>query len=1194
MHKMHDRSTMCAYNCKAIAHHTTRRELTCALDQRKAKLDADLEKTPSLRQREISMSANMAVAASAAEVPIPLPLPNDDSMLEDEHLHDHEGGASIQPRPRQPSRANVADIPVPEGDDSYYDEHDTEPSLADPNGHTNGASRSVRSLVTIDREPRHASNGGTRHSPTKRGPKPKKGTTAPSRRNEPRARASAPAAPTSTLPRDPKAPPGAQTEPAEGDASQGPIVLGNLRFIENLDASGGQARQAKPPTLQRQRYEQECIDAAIASRLLPDVASKAEKVSFGKALSAGDWTTYFTCRNAILRLWHRNPMLWLGEREAKGVAEDDAYLKLCSATWEFLLRAGYINFGCVTLPQGGPPPRASTRERTIVVVGAGVAGLSAARHLQAMIRQFESRLPCRYKVKIVEARGRIGGRVYSHQLSNGGPGNRIDLGAQIVTGFSGGNPLNVVLRQQLRTPYHSLTQARNDLIHDASGRPFPRSIDDKAQGVFNLLLELAAKFRTNDLQDTTDKDVKLAPHADKLLGVAKTTGSKPSEDVAGDPLATLRQLGFEIHPDASMPTVEEGPSLGATMTNALQAVETVITLTEHERSLLAWQWANMEYACGTNLDNLSLRHWDQDDGNEFEGHHAMVIGGYSQLARGLAIAPTSLDIQTGAPVARVTDGGVLLADGEAISADRVIVTVPLGVLKEESIEFDPPLPDWKRKAIDQLGFGLLNKVVLVYDRQFWADDIDMIGHCPVLGERASADGRGRFYMFWNCTQTASRPTLVALMAGNAALACENELETTLAAEACDILQAIHSSKGSLPKPREVIVTRWGRDPYARGSYSYIGQQGSGEDYDDMGRPVGDRLFFAGEACCRTHPSTVHGAYLSGLAAAKQVFDAIAGPQRVIAGGREPLLPSAVRANPDLTPRSRSKKRTRAVADLSENHSGDERESSDVRATPVKKRASAKASASSSRAEAAAGTAARNASLRGILRLPAGDVQFDAIKTRLQELERQREGRVEREIGHRVDADVGTRLPAPHKPRLNPYLVYVKDAWDECRQVADEEERARLRKDGASADALAAAKAGKNHIRAVVGRMWRELTDAGKKRWVDLMDVMKDNYETALKDWKDACRGWDDRAAQLQAEADVVVQRELRTLAGSTKEGDGNDSDESNADDDGDDGQYVTFEEARLRRALASVRAERRRKPRKSDALPGSESADSKT
>ena len=45
-------------------------------------------------------------------------------------------------------------------------------------------------------------------------------------------------------------------------------------------------------------------------------------------------------------------------------------------------------------------------------------------------------------------------------------------------------------------------------------------------------------------------------------------------------------------------------------------------------------------------------------------------------------------------------------------ADAVVMTAPLGVLKSGSISFHPPLPEWKQQAINNLGFGLLNKVIV--------------------------------------------------------------------------------------------------------------------------------------------------------------------------------------------------------------------------------------------------------------------------------------------------------------------------------------------------------------------------------------------------------------------------------------------------------------------------------------------------
>ena len=80
----------------------------------------------------------------------------------------------------------------------------------------------------------------------------------------------------------------------------------------------------------------------------------------------------------------------------------------------------------------------------------------------------------------------------------------------------------------------------------------------------------------------------------------------------------------------------------------------------------------------------------------------------------------------------------------------------------------------------------------------------------------------------------------------------------------------------MPLPSETIVTRWKRDPFACGSYSFVGPRTQTGDYDVMARSHGP-LHFAGEATCGTHPATVHGAYLSGLRAAAEVAEAIIGP-----------------------------------------------------------------------------------------------------------------------------------------------------------------------------------------------------------------------------------------------------------------------------------------------------------------------------
>ena len=70
------------------------------------------------------------------------------------------------------------------------------------------------------------------------------------------------------------------------------------------------------------------------------------------------------------------------------------------------------------------------------------------------------------------------------------------------------------------------------------------------------------------------------------------------------------------------------------------------------------------------------------------------------------------------------DDGVSLriGTGESRRVDRVVVTVPLGVLKAGSIEFEPPLPLSMRSAINAVGFGQLELVRVAFDEPFWTTD----------------------------------------------------------------------------------------------------------------------------------------------------------------------------------------------------------------------------------------------------------------------------------------------------------------------------------------------------------------------------------------------------------------------------------------------------------------------------------------
>eukprot|EP00898_Chlorokybus_atmophyticus_P002585 jgi/Chlat1/3327/Chrsp22S03478 len=514
---------------------------------------------------------------------------------------------------------------------------------------------------------------------------------------------------------------------------------------------------------------------------------------------------YLVIRNHIVARWRSRPHKFFDESEAFSRILKQ-HRTVVAAAYSFLHSYGWINYGIMS---NNNSDNIAPKKGSVVVIGAGLAGLAAARQLIA----------AGIKVVILEGRQRPGGRVHTKRMKSGTGGGleaAADLGGSVVTGVDG-NPL-AVLARQLGAPLHNIRDKCP--IYAPDGSLLAQDIDDRVFAEFNNLLDAVSTYR---------------------------------ETMQSAELISL-QTGLET-------VCETKGFAGSTSTSAAA-----------ERQVLDWHYANLEYANAGLLGDLSLAHWDQDDQWEIRGAHCFLAGGNGTLIQALV---KDLPIFYSSVVKGVshTDAGVQVTciDERVFSADAVLVTVPLGVLKAERISFSPPLPEAKRKAIKRLGFGLLNKVALLFPTCFWGDDIDMLGHMAEEGER-----RGEFFLFYSYARTAGAPLLIALVAGKAA----HNFERVPADEAVDrvlaILRDIYEPKGvRVPMPLATVCTRWGNDPFALGSYSNVAVGASGEDYDILAQPVGNRLFFAGEATNRKQPATMHGAFLSGLREAANINTALA-------------------------------------------------------------------------------------------------------------------------------------------------------------------------------------------------------------------------------------------------------------------------------------------------------------------------------
>jgi monoamine oxidase len=264
-----------------------------------------------------------------------------------------------------------------------------------------------------------------------------------------------------------------------------------------------------------------------------------------------------------------------------------------------------------------------------------------------------------------------------------------------------------------------------------------------------------------------------------------------------------------------------------------------------------------EYAADTSA--LSAREYDL--GAELRGGDELVTNGYDRLLGSLA---EGLDVRLNHAVDRIeygSDGVTVHTEQGTVAGDRVVVTLPLGVLQARAVTFAPSLPSWKWTAIDRLGMGVLNKTVLRFPERFWSSRPELLGR---VAERSD-----RWAEFLNLAHYTDAPILVGFNAGQFARQLESWSDPEVVASA---VAALSDGFGRpIPDPEAAHVTRWRADPYARGSYSYVPPGSDGADIDALARPVEGRVRFAGEATSRAFPGTVQGAYLSGVREADRIL-----------------------------------------------------------------------------------------------------------------------------------------------------------------------------------------------------------------------------------------------------------------------------------------------------------------------------------
>jgi len=425
------------------------------------------------------------------------------------------------------------------------------------------------------------------------------------------------------------------------------------------------------------------------------------------------------------------------------------------------------------------------RAKRVLVIGAGMAGLTAARTLAKAGRQ----------VLVLEARDRVGGRIRTLRDQ----GEILEVGAEFI---------------------HGRPRELWELIREAGLETYP--VEGKyvchSDGKLKKCDEIGEIFRfLNGLEKWKGADIAFADYPP----LAKLTPEKRAEVinyVQSFNAADYRQIG--VH------------------------------------SLAVQQQAEEEIGS----DDVFRVREGYDRVPEFAAQKVREAGGRIELSRPVE----RVEWERGRAFVFARDGGELAQ----LSAEKVVIALPLGVLQQLGVVFDP-VPT-SLIAANQLAMGPVRRFTLLFRERWWADD-DRI-NLPKMSFLFAHDAMPP--VWWTAHPWETR-TLTGWIGGPQSQAFDQCTREQVGDLACQELAKIFPVPLAFLRAQLVCCAThdWQTDPWSCGAYSYV-PVGGLEAVLKMAAPVEDTLYFAGEHTDVTgHWGTVHAAMRSGIRAAHQVLTA---------------------------------------------------------------------------------------------------------------------------------------------------------------------------------------------------------------------------------------------------------------------------------------------------------------------------------
>lgn len=297
--------------------------------------------------------------------------------------------------------------------------------------------------------------------------------------------------------------------------------------------------------------------------------------------------------------------------------------------------------------------------------------------------------------------------------------------------------------------------------------------------------------------------------------------------------------------------------IGMNMRQALDEIVTTEKIDGPMRQALEWRISMLELYKGAELNLVAA---GSDDSATFSPDDLLLTAGFGKVMEKMALG---LDIRLNQKVLVVRQNdqrATVTTAGEDFEGDFALVTLPLGVLKDGDVRFDPMFPTSKKNAIKKLGVGHINKIAMRFEKPFWPTDRDFIGY---MSKR-----KGEFPLFLDWAHAAGKPYLISILGNEFSKSIEKQEDMDVTVMLHQVLYKLYED---VSMPVAMKFSRWGTERFSKGAFSYL-PAGVEPVYRDYLALPEKRVFFAGEATIRDGAGTAHGAYLSGVRAANWIME----------------------------------------------------------------------------------------------------------------------------------------------------------------------------------------------------------------------------------------------------------------------------------------------------------------------------------